>query len=106
MEQQLENLNPIENSKNITILDGPLNGKVYLIGTAHFSLESQKEVIDVIRHVKPNCVVLELCSSRTNILKLDEETVLREAKEMNLNKMLKLIREVKSYYSKIMVDFL
>ena len=86
-EQQQSNLN------TICVLDAPLNGKVYLVGTAHFSLESQKEVSDLIRRVQPNRVVLELCPARVNILNLDEETVLREAKDMNVNKILKLIKE-------------
>lgn len=81
-------------TNTLTVLDAPMNGKVYLVGTAHFSVESQKEVIELIRNVKPNRVVLELCSSRVNILKLDEETVLREAKEMDMSKIMKLIREV------------
>lgn len=80
-------------TNTLAVLDAPMNGKVYLVGTAHFSVESQKEVIELIRNVKPNRVVLELCSSRVNILKLDEETVLREAKEMDMNKIMKLIRE-------------
>ena len=86
--------NQVKESETITILEAPLNGKVYLVGTAHFSVESQKEVADLIRKVKPNRVVLELCSSRTNILKLDEETILKEAKSMNANKVLQLIKQV------------
>lgn len=85
---------PCATSTNISVLDAPLNGKVYLVGTAHFSVESQKEVSELIRKVQPNYVVLELCSSRVSILKLDEETVLREAQDMNFSKTLKLIREV------------
>ena len=81
-------------SNTITVLDAPMNGKVYLVGTAHFSLESQREVSELIRNVQPNCVVLELCSARVNILKFDEETVLKEAKDMNMGKLLKLIKEV------------
>ena len=85
-----------ENQKadTLTVLEGPVGSKLYLVGTAHFSLESQREVSEIIQKVRPNCVVLELCSNRVNILKLDEETVLREAKEMNVNKMLALIKEV------------
>jgi pheromone shutdown protein TraB len=79
----------------ISVLDAPLNGKVYLVGTAHFSLESQREVIELIRKVQPHRVVLELCPARTNILKLDEETLLRESREMDTEKILKLMREVK-----------
>ena len=80
----------------ISVLDAPLNGKVYLVGTAHFSVESQKEVAELIRKVRPTSVVLELCPARVNILKLDEETVLREAREMNTAKMIETIRKVSS----------
>lgn len=78
----------------ISVLDAPHNGKVYVVGTAHFSVESQKEVAELIRRVRPTTVVLELCPARVNILKLDEETVLREAREMNTSKMIELIRKV------------
>ena len=88
--QNEENQNP----DTLVVLNGPLGSKLYLVGTAHFSIESQREVSNIIQKVRPNCVVLELCSNRVNILKLDEETVLREAKEMNVNKMLALIKEV------------
>ncbi|KAJ4769365.1 TraB family protein [Rhynchospora pubera] len=41
---------------------------VYLVGTAHVSQESCKEVKTVIRYLKPQVVFLELCPSRVNIL--------------------------------------
>ena len=85
------------NIKILTILDAPLNGKVYLIGTAHFSLESQREVSEIIRRVQPNRVVLELCSARSSMLTLDEAKVIQEAKEMNLNQIIKLIKEVSCF---------
>lgn len=84
----------IKNTETLTILDGPQNSKVYLVGTAHFSRESQNEVVELIKIVRPNRVVLELCNSRINILKLDEESVLKEAKEMNISKMIQLIKQV------------
>lgn len=77
----------------ISVLDAPFNGKVYLIGTAHFSLESQKEVAELIQRVQPNKVVLELCSSRTSILKLDEQVLLKEAKEMDTNRIIEIIKQ-------------
>ncbi|CAK9218133.1 unnamed protein product [Sphagnum troendelagicum] len=41
---------------------------VRIVGTAHVSKDSCKEVEDVIRHVKPQVVFLELCNSRVAIL--------------------------------------
>lgn len=46
----------------------------------------------VIRHVQPDIVILELCNSRLNILNLDEETILREAQEINTRKILSTIK--------------
>ncbi|CAH2230520.1 jg18622 [Pararge aegeria aegeria] len=70
----------------VTVLDAPDGGKVYLVGTAHFSLESQEDVSKVIQHVCPHVVMVELCEQRTNILLLDEEVILREAKNINISK--------------------
>ena len=85
-----------DNSSDVpyVVLDAPYGGKVYLIGTAHFSVKSQNEVVDLIRQVQPNRVVLELCSARINILKYDEATLLKESKEMNTNTIIKMMREV------------
>lgn len=47
----------------------------------------------VIQTVQPDIVVLELCKDRTNILHLDEETVLEEAKNLTMDKMLLAIRQ-------------
>jgi hypothetical protein len=87
----------IENSETLAILNGPLNSKVYLVGTAHFSRESQNEVSKLIKKLKPNRVVLELCNSRINLLKLDEDAVLKEARDMNFSKMVQLIKQVFIY---------
>ena len=39
---------------SVTVLNGPLNGKVYVIGTAHFSVKSQEEVAEVSRRQSTN----------------------------------------------------
>ncbi|OWR46141.1 traB domain-containing protein-like [Danaus plexippus] len=70
----------------VTVLDAPDGGKIYLVGTAHFSLESQEDVSKVIQKVCPHIVMVELCEQRTNILLLDEEVILREAKNINIAK--------------------
>ncbi|XP_024029965.1 traB domain-containing protein [Morus notabilis] len=41
---------------------------VYLVGTAHVSMESCREVEAVISYLKPEVVFLELCSSRVAVL--------------------------------------
>lgn len=70
----------------VTVLDTPFGSKVYLVGTAHFSHESQDDVSLVIRNVRPDIVMVELCSSRIHILKHDEKTLLEEARDINLTK--------------------
>ncbi|KAF9407806.1 hypothetical protein HW555_012303 [Spodoptera exigua] len=70
----------------VTVLDAPDGGKVYLVGTAHFSIQSQEDVSRVIQEVNPHIVMVELCEQRTNILLLDEEVILREAKNINIKK--------------------
>ncbi|XP_055850897.1 traB domain-containing protein [Episyrphus balteatus] len=70
----------------VTVLTTPFGSKVYLVGTAHFSEESQDDVSYIIRNVRPDVVMVELCPSRIHILKLDEKTLLEEAKNFNLAK--------------------
>lgn len=90
-----------ETVSQLTSKDGV---KVYLVGTAHFSLESQEDVAKVktfnvfllsdniffpptlqtILMTRPRVVVVELCVSRLNILRFDEKTILEEAKNLNM----------------------
>ncbi|GBP63175.1 TraB domain-containing protein [Eumeta japonica] len=82
----------------VTVLDAPDGGKVYLVGTAHFSLESQDDVSRVIQEVKPHIVMVELCEQRTNILLLNEEVILREAKKINIKRVRRLMMELEGGY--------
>lgn len=94
--QELKVFDSIEEfNKNLpdTVTHLKTNGvNVYLIGTAHFSVESQKDVAFVIRNVRPSGVVVELCESRVHILKHDEKTLLEEAKDINIQKVRNVIR--------------
>lgn len=76
----------------VTLLKTPNGDNVYLVGTAHFSEESQKDVAFVIRNVRPRAVVVELCESRVHILKHDEKTLLEEAKDINVHKIRNVIK--------------
>ena len=69
-----------------TLLTTNKGAKVFLVGTAHFSKESQTDVSQVMRAVQPDIVVLELCKSRTNILYMDEETILSESQNLTTQK--------------------
>ncbi|RID48985.1 hypothetical protein BRARA_I05456 [Brassica rapa] len=64
---------PEELAKSVVILTCDSNGEsgscdVYLIGTAHVSKESCREVKEIINFLKPEAVFVELCSSRVSIL--------------------------------------
>nr|CAG4646466.1 EOG090X0AQH [Macrothrix elegans] len=67
--------------------------KVYLVGTAHFSQESQEDVAKIILMTRPRVVVVELCVSRLNILRFDEQTILEEAKNLNMEKVRSTIKQ-------------
>jgi pheromone shutdown protein TraB len=77
----------------VTTLETSQGGKVYIVGTAHFSEESNRDVAETIRKVRPHVVVLELCQSRLSILSLDEKTLLEDSKNLNMEKIMQNIRE-------------
>ncbi|XP_031637880.1 traB domain-containing protein-like [Contarinia nasturtii] len=70
----------------VTLLETEFGSKVYIVGTAHFSKESQEDVSFVIRNVKPDVVMVELCPSRIHMLYYDEKTLLEEARDISLTK--------------------
>ncbi|XP_038061330.1 traB domain-containing protein-like [Patiria miniata] len=71
----------------VTVLRTEDGGKVYVVGTAHFSEQSQQDVAELIQAVQPDIVMVELCKGRLSILQLDEETLLEEAKDLNMEKL-------------------
>lgn len=73
----------------VTLLSNEFGSKVYIVGTAHFSKESQDDVSLVIRNVRPDIVMVELCSSRIHMLNLDEKTLLEEARDISFAKVYK-----------------
>ncbi|KAG5670592.1 hypothetical protein PVAND_000843 [Polypedilum vanderplanki] len=78
--------------QTVTLLKMSNNVNVYLVGTAHFSVESNRDVANVIRNVRPSSVVVELCESRVHILKFDEKKLLEEAKDVNMQKIRSVIK--------------
>merc|ERR1719244_444877 len=85
-------LDPDQLPETCTLLSLPNGGRVYLVGTAHFSQESNEDVAAVIQAVKPDIVVLELCKARTTVLHLDEEKSLELAKDLTLEKVAEMVR--------------
>lgn len=45
--------------------------------------------------MQPDVVVVELCQYRVSMLKMDESTLLREAKEISLEKLQQAVRQVR-----------
>lgn len=70
----------------VTLLRNEHGSKVYIVGTAHFSKESQDDVSLVIRNVCPDVVMVELCAARIHMLNHDEKTLLEEASDISLAK--------------------
>uniref|UniRef100_A0A3Q3IIW8 TraB domain containing n=1 Tax=Monopterus albus TaxID=43700 RepID=A0A3Q3IIW8_MONAL len=72
--------------ETVTRLITPDGSILYLVGTAHFSDSSKNDVATTIRAVQPDVVVVELCQYRVSMLRMDENTLMREAKDINLEK--------------------
>ncbi|XP_024885843.1 traB domain-containing protein isoform X4 [Temnothorax curvispinosus] len=77
----------------VTLLTTPDGGKLYLVGTAHFSVESQNDVSKMIQAVQPHIVVVELCKARVGILQIDEDVMLGYAKNIDYQAMMQTIRK-------------
>ncbi|RVE72226.1 hypothetical protein OJAV_G00059890 [Oryzias javanicus] len=54
---------------------------------------SKKDVATTIRAVQPDVVVVELCQYRVSMLRMDESTLLKEAKDINLEKVQQAIKQ-------------
>ncbi|XP_069141614.1 traB domain-containing protein-like [Argopecten irradians] len=78
----------------VTILSNNTEMKVYLVGTAHFSHESQADVAETIQKTQPDVVIVELCDSRVHMLHLDEKLLLEEAKNINFQKIKETISKI------------
>ncbi|KAM9673614.1 traB domain-containing protein isoform 1-T1 [Trichechus inunguis] len=79
--------------RTVTELVAEDGSRVYVVGTAHFSDDSKRDVVKTIRAVQPDVVVVELCQYRVSMLKMDERTLLREAKEVSLEKLHQAVRQ-------------
>ncbi|XP_036762642.2 traB domain-containing protein isoform X6 [Manis pentadactyla] len=79
--------------RTVTQLVAEDGSRVYVVGTAHFSDDSKRDVVKTIREVQPDVVVVELCQYRVSMLKMDEAALLREAKELSLEKLQQAVRQ-------------
>ncbi len=53
--------------------------EVFLLGTAHVSKDSSRDVRQLLESVKPDAIFLELCHQRLNLLESSEETIPEES---------------------------
>ncbi|XP_046852221.1 traB domain-containing protein-like [Xenia sp. Carnegie-2017] len=77
----------------VTKLMTPYRSTVYVVGTAHFSKSSQEDVRKTINLLQPNVVMVELCRNRVDILKYDEEFLMREVANISFQKLRTLIQQ-------------
>jgi len=70
-----------------------LKSKVYLVGTAHFSKKSQADVRQVIKQTQPDVLLIELCGSRLAILNMDKDTLLEQAKSLNHERIITMVKQ-------------
>ncbi|KAK7257523.1 hypothetical protein RIF29_31555 [Crotalaria pallida] len=66
---------PVELCRNVMVLSCESSAEggvcdVFVVGTAHVSEDSSREVQAIVNHLKPEVVFLELCSSRVAVLTL------------------------------------
>ena len=99
LRRRVVDLDSLDLPETCTLLTTNKGAKVFLIGTAHFSRESQTDVSQVMRAVQPDIVVLELCKSRTNILHMDEETILSESQNLTTQKAVRIY--ILFFFSKV-----
>uniref|UniRef100_H3BBZ4 TraB domain containing n=1 Tax=Latimeria chalumnae TaxID=7897 RepID=H3BBZ4_LATCH len=79
--------------KTVTKLETEDGCKVYLVGTAHFSMNSRIDVAKTIQEVQPDAVVVELCKERSFLLNLDEKTLLQGFKKLSFIALAATMRE-------------
>ncbi|KAE9554754.1 hypothetical protein FO519_002015 [Halicephalobus sp. NKZ332] len=70
-----------------------LKSKVYLVGTAHFSKKSQADVRQVVKQTQPDVLLIELCGSRLAILNMDKDTLLEQAKNLNHERIITMVKQ-------------
>ncbi|XP_043796674.1 traB domain-containing protein isoform X1 [Apis laboriosa] len=83
--------------ETVKLLTTPEGGKLYLVGTAHFSIESQNDVATIIQAVQPHIVVVELCKARIGAININEETLYRDATDLSLKNLTEILRHHGAY---------
>ena len=60
--------------------------------------------LQTIQAVQPDVVLVELCKSRVDILKYDEEFLLREAENIDMQKLKLAIKQVSTTHFKLIIN--
>ncbi|XP_011881402.1 PREDICTED: traB domain-containing protein isoform X2 [Vollenhovia emeryi] len=79
--------------ETVTLLTTPDGGKLYLVGTAHFSVKSQNDVSKIIQAVQPHIVAVELCRNRVGIMQIDEKEMFDYVKNIDYQTIRAIIKE-------------
>ena len=79
--------------QSVSLLRAPNGTRVFLIGTVHFSKKSIEDVRQVIDTLKPQIVVLELCSERQHVLVLDQEALKKEMENISFTHFRNMVRK-------------
>ncbi|XP_076220964.1 traB domain-containing protein isoform X2 [Nomia melanderi] len=83
--------------ETVELLTTPYGAKLYLVGTAHFSIESQNDVSMIIQAVQPHIIVVELCIARAEIMQLNEEVIYQYAKDLSFQSITELLSKYGFY---------
>ena len=89
--------------KTCSLLTTPSGGRVYLVGTAHFSHESQEDVAAVIQAVQPDVVVLELCQARASTLVLDEKKIMELVQSLTLSSVVEIMQTKGAFHGLMLI---
>lgn len=77
--------------ETVKLLTTPNGAKLYLVGTAHFSIESQNDVSMIIQAVQPHIIAVELCKDRVQIMQLTEEVLYEYSKNLTFQSVMQLV---------------
>ncbi|XP_059052380.1 traB domain-containing protein-like isoform X2 [Achroia grisella] len=75
-----------------TLVQNDKQGTVVLLGTVHFSKQSVEDVSQIVKVLKPNAILVELCRQRVSLLELDDKKFLEDAKKFDSRKMKQAVK--------------
>eukprot|EP00531_Pseudo-nitzschia_arenysensis_P006897 CAMPEP_0116137026 /NCGR_PEP_ID=MMETSP0329-20121206/12040_1 /TAXON_ID=697910 /ORGANISM="Pseudo-nitzschia arenysensis, Strain B593" /LENGTH=465 /DNA_ID=CAMNT_0003631937 /DNA_START=41 /DNA_END=1438 /DNA_ORIENTATION=+ len=79
--------------------------EVFLLGTAHVSKDSSRDVRQLLECVKPDAIFLELCHQRLNLLESSEENDAQEADNSNPEECIQTSNETRRFWKQCRTFF-